>query len=337
MKPLIPYVQEYPAEYFTGADVAIYIGQRWVEDVTGITVRLMENVRPIYGYASYTYDKLVHGSRLVQGTFTIAFRRTGYLFDILRQAQTPSRNTATREVQRVRALPDARVGSSGMHVSTLQEALLLRNFGPPKMDYPHVTVFPIKVGDKGHHVRQIQMALRDRYIAPLALTAEFDADTEQAVRDFQALERLQVTGEVDQDTLAAIFRPLQVSGVFDVATRAAVMNAQVAYGLQPTGIATQELYDALRLTRPDGTLDNEGLKKQFWGEQAPARRVVDGPFFPTPFTIYFNYGSRELKHEVPIIRALRDVELSGQTHVVDTSREVHELYEFIARDMDREE
>lgn len=75
--------QHFPEEFFSGADVVIYFGDTFIADLTGLEYTLIENLRPIYGYASYTWDAVKRGTRIVQGSFRIAFREAGYLFRVL--------------------------------------------------------------------------------------------------------------------------------------------------------------------------------------------------------------------------------------------------------------
>ena len=75
--------QYFPEDYFSGADVTIYFGDIFVDDITGLEFTLQERVLPVYGYNSYTYDSVARGQRLVQGSFTIAFREAGYIYRIL--------------------------------------------------------------------------------------------------------------------------------------------------------------------------------------------------------------------------------------------------------------
>ena len=44
---------------------------------------LAEQVLPIYGYNSYTFDDVLRGNRIIQGTFRINFKDRGYLFGLL--------------------------------------------------------------------------------------------------------------------------------------------------------------------------------------------------------------------------------------------------------------
>lgn len=75
--------QIFPEEFFSGADVSIYFGDTWIDDLTSIQFEMIEQVQPIYGYASYTWDAVARGQRLIQGWFTIAFREAGYLNNLV--------------------------------------------------------------------------------------------------------------------------------------------------------------------------------------------------------------------------------------------------------------
>jgi hypothetical protein len=66
-------------EYFSGADVRIYFGDAWIDEINNISFALQENVAPIFGFCSTTYDKVARGSRSIQGSFTINFKESYYL------------------------------------------------------------------------------------------------------------------------------------------------------------------------------------------------------------------------------------------------------------------
>lgn len=71
------------ASYYSGTDIGIYFGDKWIDEVVEIEWSLQEQVAPIYGYASYTWDKVARGSRFVTGSFAINFKEAGYLQTIL--------------------------------------------------------------------------------------------------------------------------------------------------------------------------------------------------------------------------------------------------------------
>lgn len=75
--------QYFPEEYFSGADITIYFGDLWIDEITSLSFVLREPVMPVYGYASYTWDDIARGSRIVEGEFRIAFKEAGYLFVVL--------------------------------------------------------------------------------------------------------------------------------------------------------------------------------------------------------------------------------------------------------------
>jgi hypothetical protein len=79
--------QIFSSEYFSGTDMHIYIGDIWVDEITSIEFTLQEQVLPIYGYNSFTFDTVARGQRIIQGQFSINFTSTGYLQQILEHAE----------------------------------------------------------------------------------------------------------------------------------------------------------------------------------------------------------------------------------------------------------
>ena len=72
--------------YYSILDAELYFGNEYVEDVHDCNWRISQNVQPLFGYNSYTYDELARGSRLISGNFTIVFTSPNYLFSILSAA-----------------------------------------------------------------------------------------------------------------------------------------------------------------------------------------------------------------------------------------------------------
>ncbi|HDR7632489.1 TPA: hypothetical protein QCX75_001179 [Bacillus mycoides] len=71
------------ANYYSGTDIRIYFGDNWIDEIVEIEWTMQEQLEPIYGYASYTWDKVARGNRLVQGSFSINFKEAGYLQTVL--------------------------------------------------------------------------------------------------------------------------------------------------------------------------------------------------------------------------------------------------------------
>ena len=76
--------QVYDSDYFSGADVHLYLGDIWVDEITSFQFTIQEQVFPIYGYHSYTVDHYARGKRIIQGQFSINFKSTGYLKEIIK-------------------------------------------------------------------------------------------------------------------------------------------------------------------------------------------------------------------------------------------------------------
>lgn len=75
--------QLFPEEYFSASDCYIYFNDIWLDEITALSFELREVVRPIFSYASNTWDYLARGQRIVQGYFKIAFKEAGYIWTVL--------------------------------------------------------------------------------------------------------------------------------------------------------------------------------------------------------------------------------------------------------------
>jgi len=82
----------YNVEYFSGAQVSLYIGDVWVDEVTTLAYGYTQSRSPIYGYASTLFDDVSEGHILVTGTFTVNFKEAGYLWLILDRYRKLHRN-----------------------------------------------------------------------------------------------------------------------------------------------------------------------------------------------------------------------------------------------------
>ena len=66
-------------KYYSSLDADILFGGVFIDEVTNLNFAVQQNVMPIFGYNSYTFDDLAVGSRLVQGQFAINFTEANYL------------------------------------------------------------------------------------------------------------------------------------------------------------------------------------------------------------------------------------------------------------------
>ena len=80
---MIPGIQEYDYDHYSGSNVSLYIGGVLIDEITSIQYRMEQQKRPIYGYASYHWDFVAKGTTIVTGNFTINFKEAGYLHIVL--------------------------------------------------------------------------------------------------------------------------------------------------------------------------------------------------------------------------------------------------------------
>lgn len=71
--------------FYTGQDIKAYIAEIGDEGefadmpIQSIQFNVSQNKQPVYGYASYTYDAVMRGTRIVSGNFTLVTRHPGYM------------------------------------------------------------------------------------------------------------------------------------------------------------------------------------------------------------------------------------------------------------------
>lgn len=80
--------------YYTGANVNVFFENIHVDELDSLGYQESQNVRPVYGYASYAWDALQYGSRLVQGYFRVNLTKSTYLPLILTAIERNRRSHA---------------------------------------------------------------------------------------------------------------------------------------------------------------------------------------------------------------------------------------------------
>lgn len=80
--------RRFNSEYYSGADVRIYFRDIWIDEINNLQFTLQENVAPIFGYCSTTWDKVARGTRHVQGSFTINYKESYYLHSVIERLES---------------------------------------------------------------------------------------------------------------------------------------------------------------------------------------------------------------------------------------------------------
>jgi hypothetical protein len=63
-------------EYYSSTDTKIYIDDEEQSEISYISYNLREQLKPIYGYSSRTFDDVAIGNRIVTGVFKVAIKNT---------------------------------------------------------------------------------------------------------------------------------------------------------------------------------------------------------------------------------------------------------------------
>lgn len=133
-------------EYFSGSNVKVFFNDTWIPEIVGISYQLQESLQPIYGFNSYTFDRMARGSRIVQGQFSINFVGKGYLQNILKDLSS-SQTTGIQAIKPKIAGLAPEVKNLDLVTSTqdskakanLFDTLRLSYWGQETQDLPGIT------------------------------------------------------------------------------------------------------------------------------------------------------------------------------------------------------
>ena len=71
--------ERYQTNYYSGSQVAIFMGNVWLSDISMIEFNLMQKKMPFYGYKSQLFDTMAKGTQLIEGVFSVAYTHTNWL------------------------------------------------------------------------------------------------------------------------------------------------------------------------------------------------------------------------------------------------------------------
>lgn len=74
--------------YYSSIDATVFLNGQEVTEVLQIQWQIEEQTMPLFGYNSYVFDEVAHGSRIVQGQFAINFVLPDYLNQLVKSTAT---------------------------------------------------------------------------------------------------------------------------------------------------------------------------------------------------------------------------------------------------------
>jgi len=164
--------QRFRNEYFTGADVRIYFGDIWVDEITNLQFTLQEQVAPIFGYASYTWDKVARGNRYIQGSFNINFKESYYLHSVLNRLSSNMKS--------------AKSGSSGFNTNQWKEGLDIEHLVNAAKGSSFDTIadeFEKSMWGQGQMVQESKARQKTSYFYPDDQSQDIDSMKQSEMRD----------------------------------------------------------------------------------------------------------------------------------------------------------
>jgi hypothetical protein len=79
-------LERYQTDYFCGSQVAIFLGDLWIADMTMIQYEMTQAKRPFYGYKSQKWDLVAKGTQIIHGAFAMNYTRSNFLNMAIAQA-----------------------------------------------------------------------------------------------------------------------------------------------------------------------------------------------------------------------------------------------------------
>lgn len=93
--------------YFSSIDADLYFGDQYIDEVVSIQWQVQQNVLPIFGYNSYTFDDIAVGNRIVNGQFAVNYTESNYLTKVMKAMKKISRQMYGEDKPAISAFSDA--------------------------------------------------------------------------------------------------------------------------------------------------------------------------------------------------------------------------------------
>jgi hypothetical protein len=159
-------VNDFNEAYYSGLDVSVYLGGIYVEEISQFQYQEMEQVRPIYSYASYTPTIITHGTRMTQGSFTLNFKDANYLKVLLEIINTKANATFLDAAfaHAYQSIPRANVESTLIQAQSPKETTIAQaTFASLSTDQTLVDIINMKKQATGESYTDLMTNLSTRY------------------------------------------------------------------------------------------------------------------------------------------------------------------------------
>ena len=186
--PRIPQRQEnlFLEEYYSGTDTKVYINNKEQTEISYISFSMNEQLKPIYGYASRTFDDMAVGNRIVTGILKIPIKNPENQDTYETVIETPL--STVEEIENINKTEQDKINKVEWITNTTTET----------NNYTNNNIF------------EYQNKLLNLGYTPTN-SGLLDVDTRNAIRKFQLDNELKTTDYFDNDTMAEIDTKIKMS------------------------------------------------------------------------------------------------------------------------------
>lgn len=199
-------------EYFSGADVTLYLGNEKMVQVTGLQYSIQEQLKPMYGYASRVFDEVAIGNRIVIGSFRVPITNPDQNMQLNKPVAVPISNSNDDKSNRKINLPSWAIDNvkygEVAYVNQGREYNDPQGTGQSNGTLPSNTsstnnsyLSPLKYSEETLKVQKKLLELAYN----VDITGIYDLKTKRAVQAFQESCSITITGVVDKETKGFLF------------------------------------------------------------------------------------------------------------------------------------
>jgi hypothetical protein len=108
----------YREEYYSSTDTKIYMDDEEQTEIGFIQYEIQEQLKPVYGYNSRTFDDVVIGNRIVTGTFTVPIKNKDKQEFSIEQLSTYTGEIKNESIENYNAAEEAKLLNTDWFGST---------------------------------------------------------------------------------------------------------------------------------------------------------------------------------------------------------------------------
>lgn len=193
----------YIEEYYSSPDVTIEIDGKEFKEANNINFSVQEQLKPIYGYNSSTYDDVAVGNRIVVGSITVPIKNNTSNEDIISDEED---DYITDNVDQRPGWANNYYGSnSSYHIESNNPMNDFSSIGEGVVSVPNNVLSSIRtpLGFSEEIKKAQEILLNLNY--DVSINGYLDLKTRMALMKYQELNNLTITGLLNEETKNLLF------------------------------------------------------------------------------------------------------------------------------------